>query len=155
MIRDDVFRNAPYVAEGGRRRVSLEIVYGWLHTRRRWASTVEASRGFGVAETRKGTPYVAIAHGLRATVDADLTDARIVSPTSARYLGSGGRVGDMDDVGPPQRAGRGLRKGVAQPARDRALPVLRHDERMTDDQAFGQFQPDHEVRAIGLFRSWM
>ena len=53
--------------------LSVEAVYGWLHTRRRWTSTVEASRGFDVPDTGTWTPYFAIPHGFRATLAAELT----------------------------------------------------------------------------------
>ncbi len=67
------------------------------------------------------------------------------------HRGSGSRVGDADDVGLARRTGRRLRQGVAQPARDGALPVFGHDERLTDDQALRQLQPDHQVWPVGLF----
>ena len=56
------------------RNLSVEAVYGWLRTRRRWTSTVEASRGFDVPETGTWAPHFAIPHGLRATVAVEMTD---------------------------------------------------------------------------------
>ena len=62
-----------YVRKGWR-NLSVEAVYGWLHTRRRWTSTVEASRGFDIPETGTWTPHFAIPHGLRATATVGVTD---------------------------------------------------------------------------------
>ena len=67
-------RGVDLYARKGWRNLSVEAVYGWLHTRRRWTSTVEASRGFDVPETGTWTPHFAIPHGLRATVTAGVTD---------------------------------------------------------------------------------
>ena len=60
-------------------RIRLEAVYGWLHARRRWTSTVGASRGIDVPDAGTWTPYFAIPHGFRATVDADLSDTVTLS----------------------------------------------------------------------------
>ena len=60
-------------------RIRLEAVYGWLHARRRWTSTAGASRGFDVPEAGTWTPYFAIPHGIRATLEADLSDTVTLS----------------------------------------------------------------------------
>ena len=61
------------------RKLSVETVYGWLHARRRWTSSVEAARGFDVLETGTWTPYFAIPHGFRATITAKVTDTMTAS----------------------------------------------------------------------------
>ncbi len=61
-------------ARKGWRNLSVEAVYGWLHTRRRWTSTVEASRGLDVPASGTWTPHFAIPHGFRATLTAAVTD---------------------------------------------------------------------------------
>ena len=58
--------------------LSLEAVYGWLDTRRRWLSNIEAP-GFDVPETGTWTPYFAIPHGFRATIEAVVTESTSVS----------------------------------------------------------------------------
>ena len=83
----DQFSSAGYGSAHGvdlyvRRRwpsVRLEAVYGWLHARRRWTSTAEASRGLDVPEAGTWTPYFAIPHGIRATMDADLSETVTLS----------------------------------------------------------------------------
>ncbi len=67
-------RGVDLYARKGWRNLSVEAVYGWLHTRRRWTSTVEASRGLDVPETGTWTPHFAIPHGLRATATVAVTD---------------------------------------------------------------------------------
>ena len=70
------------------RRWSVEAVYGWLHTRRRWTAAANASRGLEVPETGTWTPYFAIPHGLRATVQVEVSDTATVS---ASWRTSSGR----------------------------------------------------------------
>lgn len=70
------------------RRFSLEAVYGWLRTERRWTSAGDASRGLELPETGTWTPYFAIPHGFRATVQIELTDT---ATASASWRTSSGR----------------------------------------------------------------
>ena len=74
-------------ARRGWQNLSVEAVYGWLHTRRRWTSTVEASRGFDIPETGTWMPHFAIPHGLRATVAVEVTET--VSASASWRAASG------------------------------------------------------------------
>ena len=81
-------------------RVSLEAVYGWLNARRRWTSRESVGR----FELPDGTwtPAFAIPHGLRATVEAQVTAAATVA---ASWRTASGRP--FTPVVAARRGGRG------------------------------------------------